>query len=106
MTRILASACAVLTLAVGPAFAQAKATSTGVPEITFTTVSNFLKLPPGESLGEAVAVATNSKDNIYGYHRRDTTRLFEFDKHGAYLRDIGKGYYGYEFDASLSVSKT
>src|SRR5205823_11639578 len=90
MTRILASACAVLTLAVGPAFAQAKATITGVPEIPFTTVSNFLKLPPGESLGESVAVATNSKGNIYVYHRRDTTRLFEFDKNGTYLREIGK----------------
>src|SRR5437879_3138953 len=105
MTRILASACAVLTLAVGPAFAQAKATITGVPEIPFTTVSNFLKLPPGESLGESVAVATNSKANIYLYHRRDTTRLFEFDKNGTYLREIGKGYYGFEFAHSVRVDK-
>src|SRR3989440_512333 len=105
MTRILASACAVLTLAAGPAFAQAKATITGVPEIPFTTVSNFLKLPPGESLGESVAVATNSKGNIYVYHRRDTTRLFEFDKNGTYLREIGKGYYGFEFAHSVRVDK-
>src|SRR5437660_4994022 len=105
MTRILASACAVLTLAVGPAFAQAKATITGVLEIPFTTVSNFLKLSPGESLGESVAVATNSKGNIYVYHRRDTTRLFEFDKNGTYLREIGKGYYGFEFAHSVRVDK-
>jgi len=32
MIRILASACAVLTLAASPAFAQAKATITGVRE--------------------------------------------------------------------------
>src|SRR5881275_3556307 len=105
MTRILASACAVLTLAVGPAFAQAKATITGVPEIPFTTVPNFLKLPPGESLGEAVAVATNSKGNVFVYHRRDTTRLFEFDKNGTYLREIGKGSYGFEFAHSVRVDK-
>src|SRR5437867_8879014 len=105
MTRILASACAVLTLAVGPAFAQAKATITGVPEIPFTTVSNFLKLQPGESLGESVAVATNSKGNIYVYHRRDTTRLFEFDKNGTFLKEIGKGYYGFEFAHSVRVDK-
>src|SRR5215470_2305879 len=105
MTRILASACAVLTLASGPAFAQAKATITGVPEIPFTTVPNFLKLPPGESLGESVAVATNSKGNIYVFHRRDTTRLFEFDKNGTFLREIGKGYYGFEFAHSVRVDK-
>jgi len=91
MTRILASTCAVLTLAAGPVFAQAKATITGLPEIPFTTVANFLKLPPGEYLGESVAVATNSKGNIYVFHRRDTTRLFEFDKNGSFLREIGRG---------------
>src|SRR5262249_54748562 len=95
MTRILASACAIMTLGAGSAFAQAKATITGVPEIPFTTVSNFLKLPPGESLGESVAVATNSKGNIYVFHRRDMTRLFEFDKNGNFLKEIGKGYYGF-----------
>src|SRR5262247_1353013 len=105
MTRLLASTCAVLTIAAGPALAQAKATITGVPEIPFTTVSNFLKLPPGESLGESVAVATNSKGNVYVYHRRDTTRLFEFDKNGTLLREIGKGYYGFEFAHSVRVDK-
>src|SRR5499426_1074463 len=105
MTRLLASTCAVLTLAAGPAFAQAKATITGVPDIPFKTVPNFLKLPPGESLGESVAVATNSKGNIYVYHRRDTTRLFEFDKNGNFLREIGKGYYGFEFAHSVRVDK-
>ena len=105
MTRILASACAVLTFAAGPAFAQQKATITGVPEIPFTSVPNFLKLPAGESLGESVAVATNSKGNIFVYHRRDTTRLFEFDKNGTFIREIGKGYYGFEFAHSVRVDK-
>src|SRR3954454_3326254 len=105
MTRILVSTCAVLTLAAGPAFGQAKATITGVPDIPFTTAANFLKLPPGESLGESVAVATNSKGNIFVYHRRDTTRLFEFDKSGTFVREIGKGYYGFEFAHSVRVDK-
>src|SRR5215813_11809880 len=105
MTRILAFTCAVLALAAGPAFAQAKATITGVPDIPFTTVPNFLKLPPGESLGESVAVASNSKGNIFVYHRRDTTRLFEFDKNGNFLKEIGKGYYGFEFAHSVRVDK-
>ena len=105
MKRILASTCTVLMLAAGSAFAQAKATITGVPEIPFTTVPDFLKLPPGEYLGESVAVATNSRGNIFVFHRRDTTRLFEFDKNGSFLREIGKGYYGFEFAHSVRVDK-
>src|SRR2546422_10228718 len=105
MTRHLFSTCAAVLLLAGSASAQQKATITGVPEIPFTTVPNFLKLPPGENLGESVAVATNSKGNIYVYHRRDTTRLFEFDKNGNFLREIGKGYYGFEFAHSVRVDK-
>ena len=106
MTRHLAAACAaVLLLATGSLVAQQKATITGVPEIPFTPVPNFLKLPPGEYLGESVAVATNSKGHIFVYHRRDTTRLFEFDRNGNFVKEIGKGYYGFEFAHSVRVDK-
>ncbi len=105
MKRYLASACTAVVLVAGPAVAQQKATITGVPEIPFTSVPNFLKLPAGEYLGESVAVATNSKGNIYVYHRRDTTRLFEFDRNGNFVREIGKGYYGFEFAHSVRVDK-
>src|ERR1700726_318921 len=105
MKRYLASACTAVVLVAGPAVAQQKATITGVPEIPFTSVPNFLKLPAGEYLGEAVAVATNSKGNIFVYHRRDTTRLFEFDKNGTFIKEIGSGYYGFEFAHSVRVDK-
>src|SRR5213082_1978100 len=105
MTRHLLSTFAAMLLLAGSASAQQKATIAGVPEIPFTTVPNFLKLPAGESLGESVAVATNSKGNIFVYHRRDTTRLFEFDKNGAFIKEIGKGYYGFEFAHSVRVDK-
>ena len=85
--------------------AQQKATITGVADIPFMSVPNFLKLPAGESLGESVAVATNSKGHIFVYHRRDTTRLFEFDRNGSFLKEIGKGYYGFEFAHSVRVDK-
>src|SRR5262245_5211726 len=98
-------ACAAVLAAAGAASAQQKATITGVPDISFTTVPNFLKLPAGEYLGESVAVATNSKGNIFVFHRRDTTRLFEFDKNGAFIKEIGKGYYGFEFAHSVRVDK-
>jgi sugar lactone lactonase YvrE len=107
MNKHLAAACAIaaLLLAAVPVVAQQKATITGVPDIPFTTVPNFLKLPPGETLGESVAVATDSKGNIYVYHRRDTTRLFQFDKNGTFVKEIGKGYYGFEFAHSVRVDK-
>ena len=106
MNRHLASACAVvMLLGTGAVVAQQKATITGVPEIPFTSVPNFLKLPPGEYLGESVAVATDSKGHIFVYHRRDTTRLFEFDRNGTFVKEIGKGYYGFEFAHSVRVDK-
>src|SRR5207244_12438285 len=105
MTRILASTCTVLAFAAGPAFAQAKATITGVPEIPFTTVPNFLKLPPGEYLGEAVAVATNSKGHIFVFHRSNNNRLFEFDQTGKFIKEIGSGFLGFEFAHSVRVDK-
>jgi sugar lactone lactonase YvrE len=105
MTRHLFLTYVAALLLAGSASAQQKATITGVPEIPFTSVPNFLKLPAGEYLGEAVAVATNSKGNIFVYHRRDTTHLFEFDKNGTFVKEIGKGYYGFEFAHSVRVDK-
>ena len=103
MKRIFISSVALSVLALAPAFAQRKATIQDVPEIQFTTVPNFLKLPPGEYLGEAVAVATNSKGHLFVYHRSGNTRLFEFDEKGNYVREIGEGLYGFEFAHSVRV---
>jgi sugar lactone lactonase YvrE len=104
MQRWLASLSAAgLLLCVGPALAQLKATAQNVPEIPYDSVPNFLKLPAGEYLGESVGVATNSKGHVFVYHRSATTRLFEFDQNGNFLKEIGKGYYGFEFAHSVRV---
>src|SRR5690348_18268360 len=92
-------------LAAASLFAQRKATVTNVPDIPFTSAPNLLKLPPGEYLGESVAVATNSKGHIFVYHRSAQTRLFEFDKAGNFVKEIGAGYYGFEFAHSVRVDK-
>ena len=63
--------CFVFLLWVGSAFGQAKATAQNVPEIPFDSVPNFLKLPAGMYLGEAIGVATNSKGHVFVYTRRD-----------------------------------
>src|SRR5437588_1943276 len=92
-----------LVLCAIPAFAQQKATAQNVPEISYTSVPNFLKVPAGETLGEAVGIATNSKGHVFVYHRSATTRLWEFDQNGNFVKEIGKGYYGFEFAHSVRV---
>src|SRR5579862_9605469 len=103
MKRILTLSVALAALAAPTVFAQRKATIENVREIEFTSVPNFLKLPPGEYLGESVAVATNSKGHIFVYHRSANTRLFEFDQTGKFVKEIGSGFYGFEFAHSVRV---
>ncbi len=104
MNRILPCAfAAMLALGVSSARAQQKATAQNVPEISYTSVPNFLKTPPGETLGEAIGVATNSKGHVFVYFRSATTRLWEFDRNGTFVKEIGKGYYGFEFAHSVRV---
>ena len=102
-----ASACfvllAVLFLSSGSGHAQKKATAQNVPEIPYTSVPNFLKMPPNLYLGEAIGVATNSKGHVFVYTRSSNTRLFEFDDKGNYVREIGEGLYGFEFAHSVRV---
>src|ERR1700733_14033739 len=105
MKRVLTSSLILAVLAAAPSFAQRKATIENVREIPFSSVPNFLKLPAGEYLGESVAVATNSKGHIFVFHRSANTRLFEFDQAGNFLKEIGSGYYGFEFSHSVRGDK-
>jgi hypothetical protein len=92
-----------VTAIASPAFAQAKAKAQNVPEIPYESVPNLLKMPPGLYLGEAMGVATNSKGHLFVYTRSATTRLFEFDEKGNYVRELGEGNYGFEFAHSVRV---
>jgi streptogramin lyase len=93
----------VVLLFAGSVFAQNKAKAQNVPEIPYDSVPNFLKLPPGLYLGEAIGVATNSKGHIFVYTRSANTRLFEFDQNGTYVREIGEGSYAFEFAHAVRV---
>jgi hypothetical protein len=86
-----------------PALAQVKATAQNVPEIPYDSVPNFIKLPPGLYLGEAIGVATNSKGHVFVYTRSANTRLFEFDQNGTFVREVGEGAYNFEFAHSVRV---
>ncbi len=103
---LVSSVCVAALVAAGSAFAQRAATVQGVPSIPITSSGNFLKPPAGEHLGESVAVATNSKGDIFVFHRSSpTSKLWQFDKDGNFKKEIGKNYYGFEFSHSVRVDK-
>ena len=103
MTRSLSWLAAVAALSAAPLLAQVKAKAQNVPEIPFDTVPNYIKMPPGLYLGEAMGVATNSKGHLFVFTRSANTRLFEFDQNGKFVREIGEGNYGFEFAHSVRV---
>src|SRR4029434_6383548 len=92
-------------LAALPRFSQTKAKAENVPEIPFTSVPNFFKLPPDLHFGEGIGIATNSKGHVFVYTRSGDTRLFEFDQNGNYVREIGQGVYGLEFAHAVRVDR-
>src|ERR1019366_4774938 len=76
------------------------------PEIPFTSVPNFLKLPPNMYLGEVSGVAVNSKGHIFVLSRGNTTgpayaaaatQLLEFAPDGKFIREIGHRLYAWSF---------
>src|SRR3954463_3621546 len=77
--------------------AQTRATATNVPTIAHEAVPNFFKNPPGIYTGENMGIATNSRGNIFIYHRANETRLFEYTPSGVFVREIGRGNYGFAF---------
>jgi DNA-binding beta-propeller fold protein YncE len=87
-------------------------------EIPFDSVPNALQLPAGLYLGEVGGVATNSRGDIFVYtrtgHPTITTgtarpfahggsRLFQFDRTGKFVREIGKDSYGFMFASQVRV---
>jgi NHL repeat len=90
-------------LAQRPVPSPAKAFATA-PEIPYESVPNFLKLPAGLYLGEGIGVATNSKGNIFIYTRSgESSRLFEFSPEGDFVREIGRGLYGFAMAHAVRV---
>jgi hypothetical protein len=74
------------------------------PEILFDSMANFLKLPTGLYLGEGIGVARNSKGNVFVYTRSgDASRLFEFEPNGTFIREIGKGLFGFQMAHAVRV---
>src|SRR5215813_13792554 len=104
MRRLLRSLLATMLLAAFPAAGQ-----NPVPDIPFDSVANPLSLPDDIYLGEIGGVAANSKGDIFVYTRtghptvslgtarpfaHGGSRLFQFDKTGKFVREIGANSYG------------
>jgi DNA-binding beta-propeller fold protein YncE len=75
------------------------------PEIPYEAVPNFFKLPDGLYLGEVLGVATDSKGHVFLYTRGNHTRLFEFEKDGKFMREIGDNLYAFEMAHGVRVDK-
>jgi hypothetical protein len=110
---LLTATFAATSLGAPPAAAQ-----TPVPEIAFDSAPNPLALPDDIYLGEAAGVATNSKGDIFVYTRtghptvslggarafaHGGSRLFEFDRTGKFVREIGQGIYGFMYAQQVRV---
>jgi DNA-binding beta-propeller fold protein YncE len=108
----MSAAAVALALAAAPAVAQF-----AVPEIRFDSVEP-LKFPDNVHLGEAAGVATNSKGDVFVYTRtghptisigtarpfaHGGSRLFQFDKSGKFVREIGTHSYGFLFAQQVRV---
>jgi DNA-binding beta-propeller fold protein YncE len=104
MKRLCASVAAVLLLCAGQAFAQAKARATA-PDIPFDSESFIKNMPPGLYMGEAIGVATNSKGHVFVMTRSGESKVFEFDAKGNFVKEFGKGSYGYGFAHAVRVDK-
>ena len=74
------------------------------PRIPHESVPDFIKKPVGLYMGEAMGVATNSRGEFYVFTRNgEATRLFKFDMNGNFMREIGKGLYGFVFAHAVRV---
>jgi len=82
------------------------------PTIAYDSVKEPLKLPKDIYFGEVTGVAVNSKGHVFVLSRGNTTgpaygaaaaQLLEFDKHGRFVREIGKNLYAWSFGHTVRV---
>ena len=59
-------------------------TKVGTGAHSYELVRDFLKMPPGQSLGIVSRVATDSQDRVYVFQRKDPP-VVVFDRDGIYL---------------------
>src|SRR5271169_2890747 len=113
MRRLLPLLVAAAFLAGFPAAAQ-----NAVPQIAFDSAANPLTLPDDIYLGEVAGVAANSRGDIFVYTRtghptvslggsrafaHGGSRLFQFDRTGKFVHEIGANSYGFMFAQQVRI---
>jgi DNA-binding beta-propeller fold protein YncE len=89
-----------------------------VPEIAFESAASPLTLPDDIYLGEVGGVAANSKGDVFVYTRtghptislgssrafaHGGSRLFQFDRSGKFVREIGQASYGFMYAQQVRI---
>ncbi len=87
-----------------------------VPQIPFESVPDFFRLPTGVNFGEVAGVAVNSRGHIFVFSRSNpyggpayasmAAQLFEFSPTGEFVREIGKGLYGWAFAHAVRIDRS
>ena len=85
-----------------------------VPQLSFESVPNPLKLPDDIHFGEIAGLAVNSKGHVFVFSRGNSTgpsymataaQLLEFDNNGKFLREIGKNLYAWSYAHAVRIDK-
>ena len=63
-------------------------TTVGTGKYTYTLIEGWAKLPLGETFGNTSAVATDSRDRVYVFQRKDPP-VMVFDRDGNFLNSWG-----------------
>ena len=93
---------------VAPGLSQQRATVEDGPKVAdlnYRAAPGFFKLPKGTQFGETQGIATNSKGHVFVYFRDPQTRMWEFDQNGNFVKEIGKGYYGFLYAHSMRIDR-
>jgi sugar lactone lactonase YvrE len=85
-----------------------------VPEIQFTANPEYLKVPASLPWGEVAGVALDARRNLFVYvrtgaantlHEQVAAQLYQFGPDGSFVREIGKGLYGFAFAHTVRLDR-
>jgi DNA-binding beta-propeller fold protein YncE len=108
----------LLSLLVATCLGSLPASAQTAPEIAFDAAADPLNLPDDVYFGEVGGVATNSRGDVFVYTRtghptisigsarafaHGGSRLFQFDRTGRFVREIGKDIYAFMFAQQVRI---
>ena len=106
MKRILTWSFGLALLVAAPVFGQKKATVENVPEMPYTVGAELFETSSGRiSRRIGRAWPPTPRDMSSSITAAPPPGCFEFDQAGNFIKEIGSGYYGFEFAHSVRVDK-